>query len=129
MKTVLLVDDDHLVQKSIAMQLENEGYTVLRADNGKNALAIIRESDIDVVVTDILMPEMEGLELIRAIKAERPDLPVIAISGGGTQARPIRILPLDILSISERLGAHNSLAKPFTTDALIRMIEDATKDD
>lgn len=82
-KTVLVVDDEAALAELMAVQLEEEGYQVLVADDGRMALQMMRNGAADVVVTDFMMPKMSGLELARAIRAQErfAGIPIILVSG------------------------------------------------
>ena len=113
MKRVLIIDDDDQVRKLMSMMLEREGYQVDQLNDGLNAYRQYRANPYDVVITDIIMPEKEGLETIMEIRRDFPECKVIAISGGG------RISPADCLSMAKRLGAAYTFSKPFERAELL----------
>ena len=80
---ILLTDDDEGFRSSIKLLLELEGFEVLETDNGRQALRILNETYVDVCITDILMPDMDGIELSEQLKEVRPDLKIIGMTGGG----------------------------------------------
>lgn len=125
MARILLIDDDELVVSAIAAQLEAHGHAVEIARNGRQGIEIFAKGGHDIVVTDILMPEMDGLEALRALRAEHPDVPIIAMTGGGS--RSFRGAPgsIDYAEMAERLGATDSIRKPFTARDLLGLIERA----
>jgi PAS domain S-box-containing protein len=108
--TILVVDDEPGIRALMQKVLTGAGYKVMEARDGKDALGQIQGSEVDLVVTDLSMPEMEGLEMIGIIRKERPELKIIAISGmfGGR-----------FLHAAELLGAHATLAKPIRPDDLL----------
>ena len=112
----LVIDDDVLVQQAMKMVLESEGYVIHIADNGRQALQEISDFEPDIVITDIVMPDMEGLELIRSIRKMNLSLPILAISGMGPQQGGV------YLQQAEKLGANMVLAKPFKRDQLLGSI-------
>lgn len=113
MPTVLVVDDLADMRKMIRTMLESDGHNVTEASNGRDALTVLRDGHFDIVVTDILMPEADGIELIRAI-ASRPNMGIIAISGGGNY------MPATIsLAMAEAMGAGTTLFKPFRKQELL----------
>lgn len=114
---ILVIDDDPLVRKTLRVILEDEGYSVRCAKDGRDGLAAFREGPPDLVITDIIMPEQEGLETIMAIRSAWPEGAIIAISGGG------RIQYADILHAAKRLGADAILAKPFEPHELIATVK------
>lgn len=116
-KSILLVDDDELLGASLKAGLERKGYEVRVAGNGRIGLTMIDEQKPDVVVLDLFMPEMEGVETLRLLKKKHADLPVYAITGGGRKEL------YELLSLAEGLGAVGSLRKPFTASDLIALIE------
>jgi len=112
MKRILLVDDDEAVRRVMGEVLAQAGYAVEVAGDGATALALFRQKPVDLVITDIIMPGMEGLETIVEFLKQRPKLKIIAISGGG------RIAANDYLPIAGALGASLTLAKPFSVEEL-----------
>jgi len=90
MKTILIVDDEYLIADILGFALEDEGFQVEKASNGRRALEVLREKTVDLVITDYMMPVMNGEELVRALRDElqRGELPVILMSGAqGSQGR------------------------------------------
>ncbi len=114
--TVLLVDDDAMVMGAVTMLLEDHGFTVIPAGNGIEALRLYREHKPDLVLTDIIMPEKEGITLIRELRQEFPEARIVAMSGGG------RIGNSDYVTIATALGADAGLNKPFDDDQLMKTI-------
>ena len=112
MARILIVDDDPGVRSVLRRMLAREGHEVLEEDNGARALARLVELAPDVVVSDIYMPEMDGIEFLIQLGDAAPDIPVIAISGGGPSGGT------HILKDAEELGACATLAKPFTYDEI-----------
>ncbi|MEZ5597431.1 MAG: response regulator [Pseudomonadales bacterium] len=117
MSAILLVDDDAQVLDVLAEMLRLEGHSVVTASNGAVAMECMHERSFDLVITDIIMPEMEGLETISHIRREYGDTPIIAISGGG------RIGPRDYLDTAGHIGANRTLAKPFDRRELISAVD------
>ncbi len=115
MAKVLLVDDDDDVRYTIAKLLTRAGHDVVEAENGRVALDRIAD-DIAVVVSDLIMPEVEGVELFAKIKAARPDMPVIVISGGG------RIGAAEYLSSVHAMGAEATFVKPLDEAAFLETV-------
>jgi len=115
--TVLLVDDDNAARRVVGRRLMQEGHDVVEASNGIAALRLLHSTVVDLIVTDIIMPEMEGLEFIRILH-KRPSRPkVIAISGGG------RGPASDYLEMARNFGADATLLKPFTKMELVEEID------
>jgi len=116
---ILVIEDDELVRNYICDCLELADMDCLSAANGRDGLAILQTERVDIVVTDILMPEMEGMETIRELRKQRPQIAIVVISGGAQQG-------LDVLGMATRLGADRSLAKPFKREELIATIRELT---
>lgn len=112
MAQILLVDDDEMVCETIKQRLEREGHDVTTALNGNEALTKFAQTQPDLVITDVIMPEREGIETLLALKKANPAVKVVVMSGGG------RIGRLDHLKIAARLGADATLVKPFTAAQL-----------
>lgn len=112
MKTILLVDDDDLFAEMLQKSLIHYGYKVVRARNGNEALEFYNPQTVDLVLTDLIMPDMEGVELIVALRKVHPAVKVIAMSGGG------RNQPDAYLIIAKHVGAVKTLAKPFELEEL-----------
>lgn len=102
--TVLLVDDDTILRESIAAYLEDAGYQIQEAANGVIALEMFRQQQPDLVLTDLRMPEMDGMELLPILVKEAPEMPVVIVSGMGTMDDSIQAL---------RLGAWDYITKPI----------------
>lgn len=113
MPLILIIDDEAGVRDSVRQILETAGHRVNDAANGVAGLQRFKADRPDLVITDIIMPDMEGIETIRAIRALAPDCPVLAMSGGG------RLGNVDFLSVAGRLGADDTLQKPFEIDELL----------
>ena len=119
MARILVVDDDHALRGAIARYLRTLGHHVDEAPDGRHAIAAIRESAVDLVLTDVNMPDMDGIEVLKAVKDHDRDVPVIVISGGG-------VIPSQILlGNAHLLGAYATLDKPFDLDELRAAVESA----
>jgi CheY-like chemotaxis protein len=117
---ILVVDDDVAVQAVIKLLLETDGHAVMVASDGLQGVKLFETGKFDLLIIDIFMPGMDGLETMRHVHQQRPDIPVIVISG-----RPIPVdgnPDLDFLAIARKLGAINSLQKPFKAPALRAMV-------
>lgn len=117
MARVLVIDDEKLARFTVREILELAGHEVVEAKNGSQGIAFQKASVFDIVVTDIIMPEKEGVETIIELKQDFPDLPIIAISGGG------RTRNLDFLEIAKQYGANKVLAKPFSEEELLGAVD------
>lgn len=117
-KPILIVDDDETIRRLIIRLLEKEGYTTIVANNGRDGLLKYDKSKIDLVITDIIMPDMEGIEFIISLKKLNPEIKIIAISGGG-------YLPAtDYLETAKDFGVVESFSKPFDISALIKKVRE-----
>jgi DNA-binding NtrC family response regulator len=116
--TVLLIDDDPDFRSMLRRTLVRGGYAVQEAENGREGLKVLELSSVDVVVTDIIMPDMEGIELILQLRRTRPELRVIAMSAGG------RINPESYLNLAKRSGAVRTLAKPFNLADFLNVVRE-----
>jgi len=117
-KRILVIDDEDLIRQVIKEMLEVEGYVVTTAANGKEGLQLYRRDLPDLIITDIFMPEMEGLETIRALQKDSAKVKIIAISGGGERGMT------SFLSYAKRFGALRTLQKPFSREDLITSVRE-----
>jgi CheY-like chemotaxis protein len=116
MTDILIIDDDADVRYSLERVLVSSGYTVTSAADGRKGLACCKEKRPDIIITDILMPNIDGIETILQLRALYKDLPILAISGGWRNNKP------DLLKIAAQLGATEILAKPFGPKDLLSAI-------
>lgn len=121
MATVLVVEDQKEIQEVLIEALEIQSYHVLCADNGKRALELMAEVTVDVLVTDIIMPALTGLSLIKEAKKINPNIHTIAISGGG------RVSSEDYLKSAEHLGVDATFSKPFDIFKLCDKVKELTQ--
>lgn len=116
MTRILLIDDDEQVRTFLGQVLKGAGYEVVEASNGREALDLFRQAATELVLTDILMPESDGLEVIAWIVDQHPTTRVIAMTGGRGEN--------NFLRSAEIVGAHRILAKPFGPDRLLRVVRE-----
>ncbi len=116
MAHILVIDDDPVLRRVITLALEGAGHSVLRCENGRKAIEHLAHGPADLLVTDVIMPEMDGVETVRAARRLRPELPILAISGGGSGD------PADYLGIARVFGATAVLAKPFRPAELVELV-------
>jgi DNA-binding response OmpR family regulator len=116
MANILVIDDDPLVVGTIEILLMKAGYTVTVARDGDKGVKAFTKDRHDLVITDIIMPEKEGIETIREIRALSATVPIIAVSGGG------RTKNFDFLRIADKVGANEVLRKPFANDQLLTLV-------
>ena len=115
MARLLLIDDDEKVLSAMSRVLRGAGHSVMCAKNGREGFAMFEAERPELVITDVHMPDQDGLETIQAIRASDPSMPIIAASGGGS-------LGLDLLPVAKMLGAKAYLEKPFRAEELIQMV-------
>ena len=113
-RKALVVDDVMTVRESLAIALESAGYAVTGAGNGVEALAALEKDDFDVLVTDMWMPEMDGLRLLKEIRGRKPNMRIFGVTGGGP-----RLTIEAMSSLAEVWGAEKVFLKPFDDDELI----------
>lgn len=118
MKNILVVDDDELFRTMLCETLRTSGYGVLEAENGKAAMKVVARARPDLVVTDLIMPEQEGIETIREIKRIFPEMKIIAVSGG------MRGGDMDFLPIAEYMGASRVFKKPIDRKAFLSAVSE-----
>lgn len=116
MASILLVDDDAAFRAAAKRALTGAGHTVEEAADGRRALKSLKSAQPDVVVTDIIMPDSDGIELIAALRKAHPGLRVLAVSGRGNMG------PLDLLKMASVVGADATLSKPFSGDELLEAV-------
>lgn len=122
MAQILVIDDDDLVLDMLYESLTREGYDVLTASNGEEGLRLYREEPVDLIITDLFMPEKEGLETIIELRQDFPGVKIIAISGGG------RIGTKDYLNMAKIFGVQRTFAKPVAREQLLEAIRDLVED-
>jgi two-component system, chemotaxis family, chemotaxis protein CheY len=123
MSRILLIDDDDLVRTMVEKVLTLMGHTVIEARDGREGLERFEDSKAELVITDIVMPEKEGTEVIMELLKLEPTLKIIAISGGGRRSS------FDYLRVARHLGAVIVLGKPFSTEALLAAVKESLLDD
>ncbi len=106
MKNILIIDDDETICKLFQVSLQDNDFEIDIAFNGDEGLKILKEKEFHLVITDIVMPEKEGIETIGEIKLKYPDIKIIAISGGG------RGKPENYLKIADLMGVNKTFQKP-----------------
>ncbi|HZF34715.1 MAG TPA: response regulator [Candidatus Angelobacter sp.] len=114
---LLVIDDDNLVRAALTDMLQTAGFDVVTASNGRLGLELLETTPVDAVITDILMPEQEGLETIREARQRFPDIRILAISGGGSGGGETQLL-----RFAESFGADQTLPKPFTGSQLVAAV-------
>jgi DNA-binding NtrC family response regulator len=118
MARILIIDDDTSMRSVLRRTLDRAGYQTTEASDVHGAIQLLATATFDAVVTDLLMPENDGIELIIHLRKENPRMPVLAISGGG------RVSAEDYLEMARTLGATRVLAKPFEHDVFLATIRE-----
>ena len=117
MANILIIEDDNEVREFLDSVLIRAGYKTRTAANGREGVQVFRSQPFDLVITDIIMPEKDGIETIMDMKREQSDLRVLAISGGG------RAEPDNYLESARLLGADATMKKPFTNQEILATIK------
>jgi DNA-binding NtrC family response regulator len=113
---VLVLDDEDEVRTLLMRALRHAGHEALGAEDGLQGLHIVRSQNVDLVITDLVMPEVDGLEFMHELAHLRPGTPVIAISGGGVWDAQ------SLLKVAGTLGALRTLSKPFELDDFLNLV-------
>lgn len=117
MARILIVDDEVTFRSSVAAVLTRHGHTVLEAEDGRSGLKLLQSQPVDLVITDVMMPDQDGLEVIMAIRDGNIPVPVIAMTGHPEKA--------DLyLKMATTFGARRTLVKPFTMEEILAAIEE-----
>jgi len=116
MAKILVIDDDRMVRDTLKIILVAAGHEVMLTEDGNRGMQAFSTFTPDLVITDILMPEKEGMETIRDLRQLQPDIPIIAISGGG------RVGNMSFLRVAERFGANRTITKPFEPEHIVATI-------
>jgi len=118
MPGILIVEDDKDLREMLKVSLLRKRFTVLEAENGKDAIVHFKPSVTDAVVTDLIMPEEDGLKVVMKLRELKPSIKIIAISGGGKAG------PGSYLNLAKALGADAIYSKPFSINDMISRIEE-----
>ncbi|MCI5208098.1 MAG: response regulator [Candidatus Electrothrix sp. ATG2] len=117
MRKILIIDDDEQMRNLLCRAMEYAGFEVEAASDGRKGLRLFEKNSYALVITDLIMPEQEGMETITFLRKHYPDVKIIAISGGG------RIGPETYLPAALELGADDAFAKPFPIDEIINAVK------
>ena len=115
MKKILVIDDEAIIRTSCERTLIPAGYEVKLAEGGKEGLEMLEKEEFGLVLLDLKMPDMDGVEVLNNIKAKWPDMKVVMVTGYSTVETAVQAL---------RLGAFNYLEKPFTPDSLLTAVKE-----
>ncbi len=118
MADVLVMDDEEQLRRVLVRALERGGHAVMEAENGAEGMRAIKAHPVDLVIADLVMPEMDGLEFMRELGRVRPGTRVIAISGGGIWDKA------SLLAVAGMLGAVKTLSKPFELDEFLKLVDE-----
>ena len=118
MPSVLIIDDNESLREVLEAVLSEFGYACITAADGQEGWRQYQAHDVDIVITDIYMPEKDGLETILQMRREKPDLPIIAMTGSDASR-----LSFDPLLVADKFGANVCMQKPFRNEELIKQIE------
>jgi DNA-binding response OmpR family regulator len=121
MPGILLVEDDNELREMLKVSLVRHKFTVIDSSNGRDAIVHFKPSIVDLIVTDLIMPEEDGLKVIMKIRELKPSVKIIAISGGGKAG------PGSYLNLAKVLGADAVFSKPFSINDLIAKIYELLK--
>lgn len=122
MARILVIDDDAQFRSMIRTLLERQGYVVVEASDGEEGIKLFEGQGADLIITDIVMPNKEGLETIMELRRKVPRPKIIAVSGGG------RIGPESYLHLAEKFGAVKVFSKPFDLKAFLQAVQEALSD-
>jgi DNA-binding response OmpR family regulator len=117
MPGILIVEDDQELREMLKVSLGKRKYLILEASNGKEAISKFKPNVTDLVITDLIMPDEDGLKVIMKLREIKPEIKIIAISGGGKAG------PGNYLSLARALGADEVFSKPFSLNDLISKID------
>lgn len=118
MARILIIDDEPIIRDVLKDILEREGYEIVAASDGNDGIKIHQENPADLIITDLIMPEKEGIETIMELQRDFKDVKIIAMSGGG------KIDPNTYLQIAKTVGAVETLAKPFDLKKLLKTVQE-----
>jgi YesN/AraC family two-component response regulator len=121
METILIIDDEAQIRSMVRLILERAGYTVREAQDGSDGIRLFREDPAELIITDLIMPNKDGIGMIIELKKDFPDLKIIAMSGGGLNR------PEGYLRGAQKLGAACTLSKPLNRSDLLRAVKDTLK--
>jgi len=116
MAVIIVIDDEPIIRRFVRRVLEEAGHEVSEAEDGDAGLTVLRLERPALVITDLFMPNKEGIEVIQEIRRLQPAIPILAMSGGGSYG-------IDVLSMATALGANEALQKPFRRVELLGAVE------
>jgi len=117
MSRILIIDDNTSMREVVSEMLQQAGYETVDVENGRFALQVHRESPVDLIITDLFMPDTDGLEIINQFRHQYPEVKIIAVSGGGSRGL------VELLSVAKKMGAERALMKPFSWEELLAAVQ------
>jgi len=124
MAQILIIDDDDQLRRMMRQMLEGAGHTVTEAEDGRRGCEAFKTDPSDLVVTNLFMPERDGLEVIKAVRAVWAEVPIVLVSGAAAPGAPSTTYASNMFRIAEKFGASRILQKPFDRDALVGTVTD-----
>ena len=121
MARILIIDDEPQIRSMLKLMLEREGYEVVEAPDGVEGIKVYRQNPADLIITDLIMPNKDGIGMIIELKKEFPDVMIIAMSGGGLNK------PDGYLKGAKKLGAACTLTKPIDREEMLKAVKDILK--
>jgi len=122
MARILIIDDEPQIRSMLKLMLEREGYEVVEAPDGVEGIKVYRQNPADLIITDLIMPNKDGIGMIIDLKKEFPDVNIIAMSGGGLNK------PDGYLKGAKKLGAACTLTKPIDREEMLKAVKDILKE-
>lgn len=122
MERILIIDDEPQIRSMLTLMLEREGYEVVEAPDGADGIKIYRQNPADLIITDLIMPNKDGIGMIIDLKKEFPDVKIIAMSGGGLNK------PDGYLKGAKKLGAACTLTKPIDREEMLEAVREILKE-
>ena len=122
MARILIIDDEPQIRSMLTLMLEREGYEIVEAADGVAGIKIYRQNPADLIITDLIMPNKDGIGMIIDLKKEFPDVKIIAMSGGGLNK------PDGYLKGAKKLGAACTLTKPIDRDEMLKAVREILKE-
>jgi len=121
MARILIIDDEPQIRSMLKLMLERDGYEVVEAPDGVEGIKVYRQNPADLIITDLIMPNKDGIGMIIELKKEFPDVKIIAMSGGGLNK------PEGYLKGAKKLGAACTLTKPIDREEMLKAVKDILK--
>ena len=116
MARILIIDDEPQIRSMLKLMLERDGYEVVEASDGVEGISVYRQNPADLIITDLIMPNKDGIGMIIDLKKEFPEVKIIAMSGGGLNK------PDGYLKGAKKLGASYTLTKPIDREEILRVV-------